>query len=178
MSLQPFRAVNVEHLLTYSFWVVKINMEIGHLVDCALISKMDQVRQLLNEHGVPEEKKGVILSCLKSRDDPISKTFELFKTAKLTESYLRDNFNYVPPTTVKLGSGTFQYVSVIETLKKIRGDKTFQKMQKQRYSHHGDGDGFLLEDIEDGLHFKDNKFFVKNPNAMRKEFEMFLIKLI
>jgi hypothetical protein len=156
----------------YSFFTVKINTEISHIVDSALVSKVDQFRKALNAHSVSEEIKDSIFSTMNSSDDPISTTFQLFKTSKLTESYLRDNFSYVPPTTIKLGSGTFQYVSVVETLKKIREDKTFRTMRKKRNSHHGDGDGFLLQDIEDGLHFKDNKFFLKYPNAMRKEFEI------
>jgi hypothetical protein len=85
------------------------------------------------------------------------------------ESYLRQNFAYVQPTTVKLGSGSFQYVSVRETLEKVRADKTFQTLRKPRNICEDDTDGFLLEDVEDGLNFKENKFFQKHPDAMRLE---------
>jgi hypothetical protein len=128
-------------------------------------------RNVLEEHNVPDLLKESIFSSLLKKEDLVSKTFELFRTAKLTESFLRDNFHYVPPTTIKLGSGSFQYISVKETLKKVRADKTFQQLKKRNPSDNlcPDGEGFLLEDIDDGLLFKENKFFRKNPDAMRKE---------
>jgi hypothetical protein len=148
---------------------VKMNTEIGHLVDIAVHTQLDQFRQVLDEHGISANLKDSILSSMKGRDDHVRQTFELFKTAKRTENYLKKNFHYVPPTTVKLGNGTFQYVSIVETLKQIESDKTYQRMKKQRNSHYGSpGEGFLLEDIEDGLLLKENKFFRRHPNAMRK----------
>jgi hypothetical protein len=142
-------------------------MEIGHLVDTALHTQIDKFRQVLDEHDVAENIKNSILSNLKDQDDFVSKTFECFKTVKLVESYLRQNFAYVQPTTVKLGTGTFQYISIRETLEKIKADKTFQRLRKPRNICEDNPDGFLLEDVEDGLHFKENKFFLENPDAMR-----------
>jgi hypothetical protein len=151
---------------------VKINEEIRHLVSTAVNTKLTQFRQILSEQNVPEDMRNSILSSLQECPDHVSDTFEQFKTAWRAEKFLRDNFQYISPTTVKLGCGTFQYVSVIETVNRVRGDKTFQSMRKQRHSAHRteDEDGFLLEDVEDGLLFKENKFFLKNPNALRKEF--------
>jgi hypothetical protein len=151
------------------FFTVKINGEIRNLVDTALCTKTSQLKLVLGEHNIPENTRDSILSSLRDFHDNISETFDLFKTAWRVESYLRDNFNYIPPTTVKLGSGTFQYVSVKETLNKILQDKTFQRSRNLRHRAVGGGvDGFLLEDIEDGLLFKENKFFQKNQDALRK----------
>jgi hypothetical protein len=146
-------------------------LEIRHLVEIALHTQLSQFKQVLSDHEIPENVKELILSGLLEYPDHLSETFELFKTAWRTEKFLRDNFQYIPPTTVKLGHGTFQYVSVIETVKKLREDKTFQNMRKPCQSEQSSahGDGFLLEDIEDGLLFKENKFFLRHPNALRKE---------
>jgi hypothetical protein len=149
------------------FFAVKINKEIGHIVDKALATKLEQLRTVLCDNEIPEHVVRSIFAGLQDSTDYVRETFELFKSVKLTEKYLRDNFKYIPPTTVKLGSGTFQYVSIRETLNKIETDHTFQRMKKKRNPHRGDGEGFLLEDIEDGLLFKESKFFLKNPDALR-----------
>jgi hypothetical protein len=151
-------------LFTYIFYFSVI----GHLVEIALHTQLSQFKQVLSDHEIPENVKELILSGLLEYPDHLSETFELFKTDWRTEKFFRDNFQYIPPTTVKLGHGTFQYVSVIETVKKLSEDKTFQNMRKpcQSFAH---GDGFLLEDIEDGLLFMENKFFQKHPNALRTE---------
>jgi hypothetical protein len=146
---------------------VKINKEVADIVETAVTTKLKQFRKVLSEHDVPDTVRLAIFSSLDKEPDYASETFHMFKTVRLTEKYLRDNFDYIPPTTVKLGSGSFQYVSIIETLNKIQADKTFQQMKKQRSSHYGEGEGFLLEDIEDGMIFKENKFFLQNPEALR-----------
>ncbi len=150
---------------------MKINEEIHSLVRTAVNTKLAQFRQLLNEHHVPEHVTSSILSSLQESRDHLSDTFEQFRTPWRAERFLRDNFQYISPTTVKLGHGTFQYVSVIETLNRVRGDKTFQTSRKRQRSQQSAeaGDGFLLEDVEDGLLFKDNNFFKKNPSALRKK---------
>jgi hypothetical protein len=146
---------------------VKINTEIGQLVDTAINTKLMQLKKIVSEQNLPENVVGNIFSSLGECEDPVSNTFKLFKTPKLVESYLKANFHYVAPTTVKLGSGTFQYIPVTETLAKVQGDTTFQRMRKRHSSQIGDGEGFLLEDIDDGLIFKENRFFLQNPNALK-----------
>lgn len=137
-------------------------------METAVASKVNQFRKVLHEHDVPEDVRTSIMSGLQGEPDYVRETFEMFKTVKKTEKYLRDNFSYIPPTTVKLGSGSFQYVSIVETLEKVQADQTFQKMKKQRrHTPGGDGDGFLIEDIEDGLLYKKSDFFLRNPEALR-----------
>jgi hypothetical protein len=150
---------------------VKINTEIAHLVQTALKCKEETFRRILEENEVPENLKQSILTGVQNEDDLVCKIFDNFKTAKLTEGFLRDNFHYVPPTTIKLGSGSFQYISIRETLKKIREDKTFQQMKKRRPVHDlcEDSEGFLLEDLDDGLLFKKNPFFQRHPEAIREK---------
>jgi len=136
-------------------------------VDTALLTRTQKLKQVLSQHGVSEDMKNSIISALLECHDHVSETFELFKTRWRVESYLQDNFHYIPPRTVKLGSGTFQYVSVAETVNKIRADKTFKSVKKPEQAVATE-DGFLLRDIQDGLLFKENKFFKENPNALRK----------
>lgn len=158
-------------LFTYTSFLAKINGEISHLVDTALRTKTSQLKQVLCEHNIQEDMRTSILSSMQDFHNHVGETFDLFKTPWRIESYLRENFHYIPPTTVKLGNGSFQYVSIKETLKKIQEDKTFQHSRNtgNRAVREEDIDGFLLKDIEDGLLFKENKFFQKNPDALRKE---------
>ena len=154
-----------------------MNVEIQHLMDTALRTKTAQLKQVLSEHGVPEDTKDSIFSSMGQFHDHITETFQLFKTPWRVESYLQQHFDYIAPKTVKLGSGSFQFVSVKETVNRIREDKTFRTSRKVQQSvEDSSGDGFILEDIEDGLHFKKNKFFQKHPNALRnRSFEIFIL---
>jgi len=145
-------------------------------VKTALHTKVSQLKEALNEQNVSLPLQESILSSLQEYTDPVSDTFELFKTPWRIEKFLREHFQYIAPTTVKLGEGHFQYVSVVDTVNRIRGDKSFQQRKKQRSNHHNtDGEGFLLEDIEDGLLFKDNEFFKQHPDALRKETVVYFI---
>jgi hypothetical protein len=155
-----------------------MNGEICHLVNTALRTKTAQFQQVLSEHGVSDDTKDSIFSTIRELHDPVTKTFELFKTPWRVESYLRENFQYIPPKTVKLGSGTFQYVSIKETVNRIREDKTFQKSRKVHHRvEDANSEGFLLEDIEDGLHFKNNTFFLQHPSALRNRILKYLFIL-
>ncbi len=84
-----------------------MNVEIRNLVDTALRTKTQQFKQVLSEHDVPEVTIESICSSLGEFHDHVGDTFELFKTPWRVESYLRDNFHYIPPKTMKLGSGTW-----------------------------------------------------------------------
>jgi hypothetical protein len=149
--------------------VVKINGELSALVQIALRTQMDRFRTSLDENNLSDELKNSIMFALGKGENPVNKAFDSFKSPKLIMGYLRDNFNFIPPTTVKLGAGSFQYISVIEVLKKIRADKTYQQMKIQpAHSITRDEDDFLIEDIQDGLLFKNNKFFLDNPEAIRR----------
>jgi hypothetical protein len=148
---------------------VKLNADFKALVEIALHQQMEQFVSILYEHNIPGVSS--ILACLDSSNNVVIQTFNLFKSPKLIESYLRDNFHYIPPTTVPLGKGSFQFIPPSKILKKVLADKTFQKMRQGSNNISAEQpDGFLLEDICDGLAFKENKFFISNPTALREMF--------
>lgn len=149
--------------------VVKINSEVRFLVDLALNSQISQLQEVLDSQNLQEDVRQSILFDVRNRQGFVSETFDRFRTSKLIEGYLRDNFDYLPPRTLSLGSGSFQYIPIIDTLKKIQADRTFQKMKNLHAQRSPviDSDGFLLEDIQDGLVFKENKFFLENPDALK-----------
>lgn len=146
--------------------IVKINAEISALVNIASQTRDSIFVTALHAHSIPGETTKSIMQTLRSKTDIFQETFEKFRTVKKVESYLTENFPYVKPKTFKLGDGSFQYVSIVETLKKITGDKTFQKFKKTTNSPQDDG-ATLMADIEDGLAFKESEFFRINPGALK-----------
>jgi len=132
----------------------------------------DFLNRLLTFHFVPlsltaklngEIKTASIFSQVNSSQDHVRETFDLFRTPFRIEKYMEKNFHLVLPQRVPLGSGDFQYVSVVNLLKEVVADKSFQKVRQRRKTSEED----VLEDVEDGLFFKNHEFFLKNPNALR-----------
>jgi len=151
--------------------LVKINAEFSALVEIALKTKLKQFHGALAENGLEDSVIESVLSHLKSCDEYVGSTFSLFSSAKLIEKYLQENFDYIPPTKITLGSGSFQFIPPSKILKKILSDQTYQKMQKKKNTQsaeESDTDSFLIEDISDGLLFKNNTYHISNPDALRK----------
>lgn len=139
-----------------------MNGEIESLTKIAVAEKTKQFRIALHSNNVSPECQASILSDVSSSDDHVSATFQLFRTPFLIEKYMVKNFHLVLPTRHELGSGDFQYVSVVKLLKKIVTDKSFQKIRTVKRTSED-----ILEDVEDGFHFKNHEFFKTNPDALR-----------
>lgn len=88
---------------------------------------------------------------------------------KLNSSYKRYKFykerhSFIEPIEIKLNDKChFQYVPVIETLKRIVKDKSvFHEWNIKKESEEG-----MLEDFTDGTVFQENQFFKDNPDAIQ-----------
>jgi hypothetical protein len=147
--------------------IVKVNSEISALVDIAIKTREQTFLGALKDHNIPEDAADSIMESIRSKEDIVADTFKKFQTSKKIQGYLMENFSAVKPKSVKLGEGSFQYMSIVETLKAIRSDRTFQQFEKTRPCEKS---GDLLVDIEDGLAFKGSQFFLDNPGALKLVF--------
>lgn len=140
------------------------------LVAIALASKTEFFKSAMLDKGVDNAAVEAILLSFSTCEDLVSQTFDLFKSAKQAEKFLTSNSNYVKPVRIPLGSGEFQYVPVIHTLKKIIADRSFQKLrkiQKVPDSEEEESLNFCLSDMEDGRRLRNSKFFQSNHDALR-----------
>jgi hypothetical protein len=144
--------------------IVKINTEIAALVDIATQTRDNVFVGALQDHNISDTVTESIMNSIRKQEDIVKGTFKYFQTPKKAESYLMENFTCIKPRTVKLGEGSFQYISIIDTLKAVTRDKTFQKFGKTCVSK---DNGDLLSDIEDGLSYKESQFFRINPRALK-----------
>jgi len=139
-----------------------MNEEIKKLTQVAVAEKTEQFKKAMTSNNVTRECQASIILQVNSFQDHMADTFDLFRTPFLIEKYMEKNFHLVLPSRVILGSGDFQYVSVVKLLKKIVDDKSFQEVRRSKKRNEG-----ILEDLEDGLHFKNHAFFKNNPEALR-----------
>jgi len=150
--------------------IAEINSEIKSLVAIALQSKMEHFKMALNDNGVSNACIDAILQSVATFEDLLGQTFDLFKNVKAAEKCLTSDPNYVKPERVALGSGEFQYVSVIETLKRISADPSFKKLRKHAtVTSAGEEESidFCLSDLDDGRRLRNGSYFIKNPDAFR-----------
>jgi hypothetical protein len=150
--------------------IVEINAEIKSLVAIALESKTEYFKIALKDKGVDDAVIDSILLSVRTCEDLLSQTFDFFKNVKATEKYLTSDPNYVKPVRVSLGAGEFQYIPVVETLKKIAADHSFQKLRKYAKTpsqEDGESMDFCLSDLDDGRRLRNSSYFLKNPNAFR-----------
>ncbi len=142
-----------------------MNAELEALTKIAVAEKTKQFRKALDSHNISSESQKSIFATLNTYEDPISATFETFRSPFRIERYMEDNFNLVLPTRIQLGAGDFQYVPIIKLLKKITADKNFIKGRQSANAATRSND--ILQDIHDGRHFKNSSFFQANPEALR-----------
>jgi hypothetical protein len=150
--------------------LVQIINEIKTLVSIALASKTDLFKGVMKSKGIDAAMVDSIMQVIAECDDHLLKTFELFRNPKCIETYITEEFPYVKPTTVALGSGSFQYVSITEILKKIKNDKSFQKLRKKVEVQNTDVEetmDFCLRDVDDGLLMRSSKFHLTYRDAFR-----------
>jgi len=149
---------------------VEINCEIKALLAMALTNNTANFKSAMNDNDVDSVTVDAVLQSVASCDHLVSGTFELFSTAKRIEKYMTENFNYIEPARVPLGNGEFQYVSIIDTLKKITADRSFQKLRKVYKVSRTDEDkelDFCLSDLEDGVQLRNSPYFRSHPDALR-----------
>lgn len=94
-------------------------------------------------------------------DNPFQKLCDQFKTYYHVDKHVRNTpeFKFIQPQEIELPEPKrhFSYISVIDTLATIVSDPTFKQETKE--------DAGYLRDIKDGLAYKENAFFSKNPDA-------------
>jgi hypothetical protein len=150
--------------------LAEINTEIKSLVSIAMSNKTEHFKRSLSDKGINDSTASDILQSVSACEDIVLKTFDLFKTVKRIEKFMTDSEHYVAPQRMPLGTGEFQYVSVIKTLKKITNDPSFKKLRKRpenRSREKEENLDFCLADIDDGQRVREIGFFRENPDALR-----------
>jgi hypothetical protein len=159
----------LNRLLSYHYIpmtaLVKINSEIAALVGIVSDTKNRQFVTEMQAHNISTDVTEDITNSLLRKQEAFQEIFDKFRTARKAESYFMENFACIQPKTVKLGKGSFQYINIIETLKAVTRDKTFQKYQNTGQPSKEDAE--LLVDIHDGSSFKESEFFRANPGALK-----------
>jgi len=116
----------------------------------------------LDRLGIPEEDKNDLISTLE--DNPFIRLQEELKSYYKIHQHTIKMPTYIAPQEIKLPPNdngrifTFQYVSVVDTIKAVLSDPDFKQATAST-------DG-LLRDVIDGSAYKNNKFFQKNPDAV------------
>jgi hypothetical protein len=145
---------------------VEINSEIASLLDLSTKTTRECVNAALQNIGVGIEAQQSVLKELDSCRDKILETFKKFRHSKQIEKYLTSNFNVILPEKKILGKGTFQYVPIAKVLTKIVADKSFQNcLQRSRAESNTNKN--VLEDLHDGILFRESSYFRENPEAIR-----------
>jgi hypothetical protein len=147
---------------------VEINAELKALVVMALTNKTEQFTTAMQDSGISGQTSSEVLQSVGRCDQLVTDTFSLFSTAWRIEKYMTENFHYIKPVRVPLGTGEFQHVSIVETLKKINADRSFKKLRKV-FSETADDDDpdLVLADLEDGVRLRTSHYFKANPDALR-----------
>lgn len=104
-----------------------------------------------------------------SNDNVFFKIEKLFGTSHKRYKFYKENFAYVEPIQIPLGNAKgknifFHYVPIKETLKKLFYNKSLSDQLIFQNPNHEDN---VLKDFTDGIVFKENIFFKKNPDAIQ-----------
>ena len=117
----------------------------------------------------PEEREHIVSEV--TENDLFLKAQESLLSDHKRSKFISENFNVVNPLEiilnpdeVKMGlpKDCIHYIPIRESLKVLLEDKTFNKAFEE---HRNVDKKSGLEDIKDGLAFKENEFFKENPNA-------------
>ena len=124
-----------------------------------------RIRRCLKDEGWEADKTEELLQKL-TEDDPFEQARVELESERKRLSYIRETFEHIEPETVYLDKEhgeSYQYISVIKSLKIMLEDDTFIK-QKQDDVYFPEEATY--KDVRDGEHFKSNKFFKSNPEAL------------
>jgi len=174
LSFQEGYADFLKKLLCFHFVpmsaLAEINSEIKSLISMGLANKVEHFKRAMQSCGINESTVNEILSSVASCEDLVLSTFDLFKNIKCIEKYMTNNKNYVEPKRMPLGEREFQYISIIETLKRITGDPSFKNVRnlpKTRSKDEDENLDFCLADVDDGRRIREIEFFKTHPDALR-----------
>jgi hypothetical protein len=145
-------------------------MEIKALVKIAIANKNEHFKTAMKSCGIQDTTANDVQCSVDSCEDLVLQTFDMFKNVACIDKYLTDNKNFVGPKRMPLGEGEFQYVSVIESLKRITADPSFKKVRnlpKKRSDEEDENLEFCLADVDDGRRLREIEFFKSNPDALR-----------
>ena len=123
------------------------------------------IRKLLQDVDVDDILIEQILRKV-AEDDPFDQARSVLESEEKRLNYVKETFDHIEPETVYLNkenSESYQYISIIKSLKVLLEDKTFIN-QKQT-------DGYFPEesvykDVRDGEYLKNNPYFISNPEAV------------
>ena len=136
------------------------------------IRKESLVKVLEDIPSLSDTEKERILQ-VSVEDDPYLKAQKDLSTDYKRETFIQENFHYIPPTQcilnkdeVALGADPdyVQYISIKESFKKLIQDKTFLKVcenENREKAHDG-----VVRDLHDGLAYKLNSFYKDAYSAL------------
>ena len=124
--------------------------------------------------GIPELTEVNIEEIMRvvSEDKFVNAQKEL-DTEHKRDAFLRSNFNYVNPVEYVLNKENvlkgqpkevYHYIPIVQTFKNLIQDQTFIGMMNNATAM-SNYESQVLRDCKDGLAFKNNTFFKKNPDA-------------
>lgn len=127
-----------------------------------------KVLEKVREMSLDEDAVNKILDEMEE-EDIFEKARKELSTEYKRKQYLMSSFPHVQPVTVRLSDETenkketYQYVPIKESLKIFLEDDTYiaQKLA-DTYNH----EEHTFKDTRDGLYFRENSFFKKNPEAV------------
>ena len=131
----------------------------------------ERVKDLLVKDGWDVHKVEEFLTKL-NLEDPFRKARKELEMEKKRLDYIKTNFEYAKPVTIRLDEGsnnstskkdTMQYISIKDSLKKFLEDDTFIEQKKSDPYFHEPG---VIKDVKDGENYRNNEFFKNNPTAV------------
>ena len=108
-------------------------------------------------------------------EDPFTRAQEELSSEFKRNKFMEENFKFVKPQEIVLNKEEVQngalkdvvhYVSLVEALKVLIEDKSFNKAFRMAEDDCDARHGDLLEDVRDGNAYKSNVFFRDNPEAL------------
>ena len=127
-----------------------------------------KINAKLVDEGIDEEKISRILDMV-GKEDPFEKAREELESESKRMRFITKVFPCVEPETVVLSPSnssvkdTYQYVPLRKSLKHLLEDEAFLKQKLNDPYHH---DSNLIQDVRDGECYRENQFFLNNPEAV------------
>ncbi|ESO99907.1 hypothetical protein LOTGIDRAFT_158065 [Lottia gigantea] len=162
-----FLKMEAIHLIAISTMQLILN-DISHLTKLSLDTLQKEVQTAVTDQHERLKIKEVFESnfFLKA----LSNKGEL-NTDYKRKQYFKANFNFVEPIEINLGLDksnqkcVFHYVPIKETLKALFSNKTFTSQYEKPV--HNDAGNNTFSDVLHGHSFKNNKYFIENPSALK-----------
>lgn len=146
------------------------------LLDKTLDSLKDKTASVINSYSIPNDDVQSLMQDFENARDMFSEVDTPYKMLK----YFSEKHSLVKPTEIFLGhrgdtarkqgklsqvlaADTFQYISIIDTIKFLFGNETMQKLYWQSTKSH---DG-KMRDYCDGTHFANHPLYSRYPNALQ-----------